>query len=199
MTAILTGDIINSKDHKASKWLPLLKQALSRYGTEPLVWEIYRGDSFQLETTPEQALEAAIYIKAHLKQIRHLDIRVAIGLGEKDHAAEKITESNGTAFVRSGECFDGLKKQTLALNSGNEAFDTTINLMLQLATLTMDNWLPAAAKIVCAVLEHPGANQKEIATLLDKSQSTISEALIRAGFDEVQKMIHFYRTQLAQL
>ncbi|MEC7263256.1 MAG: transcriptional regulator [Bacteroidota bacterium] len=199
MTAILTGDIINSKDHKASKWLPLLKQALSRYGTEPLVWEIYRGDSFQLETTPEQALEAAIYIKAHLKQIRHLDIRVAIGLGEKDHAAEKITESNGTAFVHSGECFDGLKKQTLALNSGNEAFDTTINVMLQLATLTMDNWLPAAAKIVCTVLEHPGANQKEIATLLDKSQSTISEALIRAGFDEVQKMIHFYRTQLAQL
>ena len=199
MTAILTGDIINSKDHKASKWLPLLKQALSRYGTEPLVWEIYRGDSFQLETAPEQALKAAIYIKAHLKQIRHLDIRGAIGLGEKDHVAEKITESNGTAFVRSGECFDGLKKQTLALNSGNEAFDATINLMLQLATLTMDNWLPAAAKIVCAVLKHPGANQKEIAALLDKSQSTISEALIRAGFDEVQKMIHFYRTQLAQL
>ena len=199
MTAILTGDIINSKDHKTSKWLPLLKQALSRYGTEPLAWEIYRGDSFQLETSPEQALEAALYTKAHLKQIRHLDVRVAIGLGEKDYVAEKITESNGTAFVRSGECFDGLKKQTLAINSDNEAFDTTMNLILQLATLTMDNWLPATAKIVCTAMENPEANQKEIATLLDKSQSTISEALIRAGFDEVQKMIHFYRTQLAQL
>ncbi|RIV70487.1 transcriptional regulator [Flagellimonas aequoris] len=199
MTAIITGDIINSKDHKTSKWLPLLKQALSRYGTEPLAWEIYRGDSFQLETSPEQALEAALYIKAHLKQIRHLDVRVAIGLGEKDYVAEKITESNGTAFVRSGECFDGLKKQTLAINSDNEAFDTTMNLILQLATLTMDNWLPATAKIVCTAMENPEANQKEIATLLDKSQSTISEALIRAGFDEVQKMIHFYRTQLAQL
>ncbi|RIV43592.1 transcriptional regulator [Flagellimonas pelagia] len=199
MTAILTGDIINSKDHKASKWLPLLKQALSKYGPEPLTWEIYRGDSFQLETTPEEALEAALYIKAHLKQIRHLDVRVGIGLGEKDYVAEKITESNGTAFVRSGECFDGLKKQTLALHSNNEAFDTTMNLILQLATLTMDNWLPATAKIVCTAMENPEANQKEIATLLDKSQSTISEALIRAGFDEVQKMIHFYRTQLAQL
>lgn len=199
MTAILTGDIINSKDHKASKWLPLLKQALSRYGTEPLAWEIYRGDSFQLETTPEEALEAALYIKAHLKQIRHLDVRMAIGLGEKDYVAEKITESNGTAFVRSGECFDGLKKQTLALHSGNEAFDTTMNLILQLAALTIDNWLPATAKIVCTAMENPEANQKEIASLLNKSQSTISEALIRAGFDEVQKMIHFYRTQLAQL
>ncbi len=199
MKAILTGDIIHSKDHKAGKWLPVLKKSLGRYGSEPLEWEIYRGDSFQLETTPEQALEAAIYIKACLKQIRHLDARIAIGLGEKDHAAEKITESNGTAFYHSGECFENLKKQTLAINSGDETFDTTINVMLQLASLTMDNWLPAAAKIVCTVLEHPEANQKEIAALLEKSQSTISEALIRAGFDEVQKMIHFYKTQLARL
>ncbi|WP_228236113.1 SatD family protein [Allomuricauda sp. M10] len=199
MIAILTGDIIHSKDHKASKWLPILKQALGTYGPEPLAWEIYRGDSFQLETTPERALEAAIYIKACLKQIRHLDVRIAIGLGEKDHQAEKITESNGTAFYHSGERFETLKKQTLALKSGHEDFDETINLMLQLATLTMDNWLPATAKIVCAALEHPKANQKEIASLLDKSQSTISEGLIRAGFDEVQKMIHFYSTQLTRL
>ena len=196
MIAVLTGDIINSKDHKANKWLPVLKQALARYGEAPSDWEVYRGDSFQLKTSPETALEAAIYIKASLKQIRHMDVRIAIGLGEQDYHADKITESNGTAFVRSGECFENLKKQTLALQSGNNLFDTTLNLMLQLATLTLDNWLPAAAKIVKASLEHPEANQKEIASLLDKSQSTISEALLRAGFDEVQKMMHFYTTQL---
>lgn len=196
MIAVLTGDIINSKDHKANKWLPVLKQALARYGEAPSDWEVYRGDSFQLKTSPETALEAAIYIKASLKQIRHMDVRIAIGLGEQDYHADTITESNGTAFVRSGECFENLKKQTLALQSGNNLFDTTLNLMLQLATLTMDNWLPAAAKIVKTSLEHPEANQKEIASLLDKSQSTISEALLRAGFDEVQKMMHFYTTQL---
>ncbi|WP_127018513.1 transcriptional regulator [Flagellimonas beolgyonensis] len=196
MIAVLTGDIINSKDHKANKWLPILKQALSRYGEVPSDWEIYRGDSFQLRTTPEQALEAAIYLKASIKQVRHLDVRIAIGLGEQDYQAEKITESNGTAFVRSGTCFENLKKQTLALQSDNEAFDTPLNLMLQLACLTMDNWLPAASQIVKVSLEHPEANQKELAALLDKSQSTISEALLRAGFDEVQKMMHFYTTQL---
>jgi hypothetical protein len=196
MIAVLTGDIINSKDHKANKWLPILKQALSRYGEVPSDWEIYRGDSFQLRTTPEQALEAAIYLKASIKQVRHLDVRIAIGLGEQDYHAEKITESNGTAFVRSGTCFENLKKQTLALQSDNEAFDTPLNLMLQLACLTMDNWLPAASQIVKVSLEHPEANQKELAAKLDKSQSTISEALLRAGFDEVQKMMHFYTTQL---
>ncbi|MCB0372180.1 MAG: transcriptional regulator [Muricauda sp.] len=199
MIAVLTGDIINSKDHKAAKWLPILKQGLARYGNAPLDWELYRGDSFQLKTHPETALEAAIYLKASLKQIRHLDVRIAIGLGEQDHHADKITESNGTAFVNSGECFENLKKQTLALQSGNALFDDTLNLMFQLANLTMDNWLPATAKIVKASMEHPEANQKELTTLVDKSQSTISEALLRAGFDEVQKMIHFYRTQLARL
>lgn len=199
MIAVLTGDIKNSKDHKADIWLPVLKQALEHYGSEPSDWEIYRGDSFQLQTTPEQALEAAIFIKASIKQIRQLDVRIAIGLGEKSHTAAKITESNGEAFVHSGECFDQLKKQTLALKSQSTLFNETLNTMLSLAALTMDNWLPATATVVKTTMEHPEANQKELATLLGKSQSTISEALIRAGFDEVQKMIQFYRTQLAQL
>nr|WP_297789035.1 transcriptional regulator [uncultured Allomuricauda sp.] len=199
MIAILTGDIKNSKDHKANKWLPVLKAALEHYGSEPSDWEIYRGDSFQLQTNPEQALEAAIFIKACIKQIRHLDVRIAIGLGEKNHTAAKITESNGEAFVHSGECFDQLKKQTLALKSSSDTFNDTLNTMLQLATLIMDNWLPATATAVKTTMAHPEANQKDLARMLGKSQSTISEALIRAGFDEVQKMIQFYRTQLARL
>ncbi|WP_318310281.1 transcriptional regulator [Flagellimonas crocea] len=199
MIAILTGDIKNSSEHKANKWLPLLKEALIRYGKEPKDWEIYRGDSFQLQTTPENALEAAIYIKACIKQIRQLDVRIGIGLGIKNYDAPHITESNGPAFVNSGECFENLKKQTLALKSDHKNFDETINLMLLLSTMTMDNWLPATSKTVKAAMEHPNANQSEIASKLGKSQSTISEALIRSGFDEVQKMIHFYKAQLAQL
>lgn len=198
-TAVITGDIINSRKDTPEAWLPNLKKALSTYGKEPTQWEIYRGDSFQLEIPPEKALEAAIHIKATLKQKKGIDIRMGIGLGEKDYSSEKITESNGSAFVFSGECFENLKKQTLAIKSSSEVFDTTINVMLQLATLTMDNWLPATSRAVKTSIEHPQANQKELAALLNKSQSNISEALIRAGFDEVQKMTQFYTTQLAQL
>lgn len=197
--AIITGDIINSRKATPEVWLPYLKKALNTYGKEPLQWEIYRGDSFQLETSPEKALEAAIHIKSCLKQKKGIDVRMGIGLGEKEYHSEKITESNGSAFIRSGECFENLKKQTLALKSGSEIFDTPINLMLQLASLSMDNWLPATSRIVKTALEHPKANQKELAASLEKSQSNISEALIRAGFDEVQKLIQFYKTQLTQL
>lgn len=199
MVAILTGDIKNSSAHKTAKWLPQLKEALGKYGQEPKAWEIYRGDSFQLETPSENAMEAAVYIKASIKQIRNMDVRMAIGLGEKTYDAPKITESNGPAFVFSGECFENLKKQTLALKSASEDFDTPLNVMLQLASLSMDSWLPATARVVKTALEHPKASQNELASILGKSQSTISEALIRAGFDEVQKMIQFYQSQLSQL
>lgn len=199
MFAVITGDVINSRKTLPTVWLPYLKTALNAYGKEPTHWEIYRGDSFQLEILPEKALEAAIYIKANVKQKKGIDVRMAIGLGEKDYNSEKITESNGSVFINSGECFENLKKQTLALRSNSETFDTTINLMLQLAALSMDNWLPATSRIVKTAMTHPKVNQKELASVLEKSQSNISEALIRAGFHEVKKMIQFYKTHLSQL
>lgn len=199
MVAVLTGDIKNSTEHKASEWLPLLKQALDRYGKEPSDWEIYRGDSFQLQTEPEKALEAALYIKACLKQVRQMDVRIAIGLGEKTYNAKKVTESNGEAFVYSGKCFENLKKQNLAIKTSHTGFDGHINLLLELASLTMDNWTPAISKTVKSAIENPEMNQRELASLLGKSQGNISEELKKAGFDEVQKMIDFYKTQLVHL
>ncbi len=199
MVSVITGDIKNSTAHNASKWLPILKSALDQYGQEPASWEIYRGDSFQLETTPEKALEASIYIKANIKQLRNLDVRMAIGLGQKSYQAEKITESNGEAFVNSGKCFERLKKQNLALKSPNEKLDRHINLLLELALLTMDHWTPAISKTVKHAMENPNMNQSELAGILNKSQGNISEELSKAGFEEIQKMMQFYLTQLQSL
>lgn len=194
MIAVLTGDIKNSTGVDASEWMPALKSALDTYGTEPKAWEIYRGDSFQLETLPNNALDAAISIKASIKQFKNLDVRIAIGLGEKQYQAEKITESNGEAFVNSGKCFEGLKKQNLGIKSSNKTFDEHINLLIELALLTMDNWPPATASTVRYALLNPNKNQKQLAQLLKKSQGNISEELTKAGFDALQKMIRFYKS-----
>lgn len=196
MIAVLTGDIKNSTAYPTDQWLPLLKGALGRFGEEPMDWEIYRGDSFQLQTSPERALEAAIYIKACLKQIRHLDVRIAIGLGKRSYRAEKLTESNGEAFVNSGQCFEGLKKTNLAIKGPEPEFDRHMNLLLELALLNMDHWTPALSKTVKTALENPKMNQNQLAALLDKSQGNISEELKKAGFEEVGKMMQFYLARL---
>ena len=148
MTAIITGDIINSRLDTTGKWREKLRKTLNQFGQEPSTWEIFRGDSFQLELESNEALKASIQIKASIKQIKNLDVRIAIGLGEKDFTSAKITESTGSAFINSGECFDQLKKDSLKIKSQNNEFDNQMNLYIALALLTMDNWSPTTSEIV---------------------------------------------------
>jgi len=196
MIAIITGDIINSTEDDSTEWLSMLKQVLNRYGKSPEKWEIFRGDSFQLEVEPKQALLTSFHIKSCLKQTGSRDVRMAIGIGEANHKAARISESNGSAYVRSGECFEELKKQTLAIRTASEDMDETINLMLQLALLIADNWSSAVATILTASIENPDKSQKELAKLLNKSQSSVSEAMSRGGYGELLKVNQYYSKRI---
>ncbi|MDN5211182.1 transcriptional regulator [Fulvivirgaceae bacterium BMA12] len=193
MTSVITGDIINSRKVLDGAWLATLKAALNRYGQEPASWEIYRGDSFQLEVTPSEALKAALLVKANIKQYKQLDARMAIGIGEKSFPATKITESNGSAFVNSGECFEGLKKRTLAIRSPWPEIDRELNLYFDLALLTMDLWTGNASTILKTAMEHPELTQQALAEKLKKTQSVISESLKRAGYEEIMRMEKRYK------
>ncbi|KJD36162.1 regulatory protein MarR [Tamlana sedimentorum] len=199
MIAIITGDIINSRQSEPEQWLNSLKTCLLYFGKTPKTWEIFRGDSFQLEVKPEDALFASFLIKSTIKQYKNIDVRLAIGLGEKNYDSYKITESNGSAFINSGECFESLKKNTLAIKSRFKNFDITLNLMLELAQLTMNNWTSISSLIIKTSLENPNMKQNEIAELLKKSQSNISEGLKRGGFDEILKLLDYYKNQIQQL
>lgn len=199
MIAIITGDIINSRSENPQRWMNKLKEMLNTIGNEPKDWEIYRGDSFQIRVTPDQALNVAIRIKATIRQFKELDVRMAIGIGEIDYEGTKITESNGSAFIHSGDCFESLKKETLAISSPNEQFDKTINTMLSLASLTMDGWTPAASEIIHASLEHPTKKQIDLAKILNKPQSNISIGLKRGGFDEIQRLMDYYQKEISSI
>ena len=61
MTAVLTGDIINSRKSKTPDWLSNLKETLNKFGQEPKHWEIYRGDSFQLEIDPAKSIRCRYF------------------------------------------------------------------------------------------------------------------------------------------
>ena len=199
MTSIITGDIINSKKSTPEHWLDALKTILNSFGSSPKTWEIYRGDSFQLEVQPKNALQACMLIKATIKQFENLDVRLSIGLGEKTYQSKNITEANGSAFINSGECFENLKKTTLAIKSPFEQFDTTINIMLDLAQLTINNWSSTSATLIKTTLETPDLNQSQLAKKLDKTQGNISQGLKRGGYDEISKLLHYYNTQIQNL
>ena len=197
MKAVITGDIMGSRKLASAIWLPELKAVLSHYGSEPKDWEIYRGDSFQLLVPAEEALEITLCIKATIKQFKEIDVRMAIGVGAVDYLAEKITESNGGAFINSGECFEDLKKQTLGLKTPWEPMNATFAVVFPFMLMIADNWTSTSAEILKKAIENPEFNQSQLAESLNrKSQSSISSSLKRAGYEELKNMISFYKQQI---
>lgn len=199
ITGIVTGDIINSRNIAADKWLPLLKNHFNAIGVTPKTWEIYRGDSFQFEIKPEDALKSCFLLKATIKTIESIDVRLAIGVGKKDFDASKITEANGEVFINSGFAFDNyLKKQNLAVKTPLDDVNEELNLSLSLALLTMNDWTATSAEVMKTVFENPNLTQKEIGKILQVSQASVSKSVKRAGLDEILRLEQRYRKLINQ-
>lgn len=192
--AVLTGDIINSKAYQAGEWMNRLKPFLQSFGTSPGDWEIYRGDEFQLRLSPQQALKAAIQLKALIKQVKGLDVRMAIGIGQETYRGARVGESNGTAYQRSGKAFESLKQESrnMCLATGRQAADRALNLMIALALDFMDDWSPVSAEMMFLVLEKPNASQDAMARHLHIRQSAVSQRLKRARYDLVLALLTYY-------
>ena len=202
MTSIITGDVINSQKVSPLIWLQKLKQELDGVGENPLTWEIYRGDSFQVEVTdPSRALLTAIKLKAAIKSIKEMDVRLAIGVGNKTYETSKITESNGSAFVYSGETFESLvkSKQNLAIATISDKFNQEMNLLFRFALIVMDNWTANSAKVVYLALTNPGYSQKELGKALNIKQNTVSATLKRAYFAEISDMLVWYQNKIKEV
>ncbi|PVX50042.1 hypothetical protein C7377_1688 [Balneicella halophila] len=204
MIAVITGDIIASRKLvNQNKWMSPLKELLSTWGESPLDWKLERGDFFQIEVVqPKEVLKKVLEIKALIKKVKPLeeqktsssiDVRMAIGIGEKTYTGTSISENNGSAYIHSGEKFDSLKKEdvTIGIKSPWQDFDREMNLYLKLAGLFMDKWTLSSAELVEIVLKNPDATQEVIGEQLNIKQNSVSGRWYRAHIDEllaVEKM-----------
>ncbi|MFF5383913.1 SatD family protein [Pedobacter suwonensis] len=200
MICIITGDIIGSRKIKDS-WLSDLKTALKVVSDHSGKWEIYRGDSFQLEVGPENAIKTAAYLKACIKVNKPADVRMGIGIGAIKTKRKKLSESSGDAFVYSGAAFDSLKqaKVNLAVKTDSADFDEEINVLIKLSLIAMDSWGVVAAEMVKMALENNDLLQSELAAISGRTQSSVSEALKRAHYSEIMEMDRIYRKKLNQM
>lgn len=202
MIAVLTADIIDSAQKPASYWLDPLRALLQEFGDQPADWDIYRGDEVQVRTSPQKALLMAARLKALLRSLKGLDIRIAIGLGDEAIRANRVGESNGTAYMRSGRAFGQLRNQksNLWVDSGNQTADAAMNLLLKMALHFMDQWSAVSAETVALALAHPEASQEQLAGQLGIRQSAVSQRQARARLDLVEDLLAFYvETYLKQV
>jgi len=183
--AIITADIVNSSTIDKADWSPILQAIQLKYGAE-----VYRGDSFQLRCENlNECIYDAIHIKAAIKSLRNLDVRMSIGIGEEIYLADSVAESSGSAYERSGKGLDKIdsnKKDLIAFDSGNPAFDLEINTILDLLNVVTTGWKPKQAKAMERLLRNGkqssiNTTQKELAGDLGIKGNTLSTQFSQAN------------------
>lgn len=197
ITSVITGDIIKSRTQvNPDIWMGSLKKALHQINSDKKYWSIYRGDSFQIEIKNwHESFLTAVYIKACIKSIQGLDVRLAIGIGDKTYIGKDVSESNGDAFVFSGETLEILKKekQNLRIKTTNLNLDKELNLYFKLALVIMDRWTVNLAEIVKLSIENPKALQSELGKLIGINQNAISTRQKRAHLSEIMELDVMFR------
>jgi len=209
MIAVITGDIIATRKLvNQEKWLTPLKNLLSTWGNNPKDWILLAGDYFQVEVAnPEEALKKALEIKTLIKKVEPLDerkkistidVRMAIGIGEKTYSAENILESNGPAFINSGEKFNVLKKEsiTIGVKTPWKSFDEEMNLYLKLAGVFMDKWSVSSAELVQIILNNPDITQEEIGKQLGIKQNSVSGRWNRTNVNEILEIEKIFQKKI---
>lgn len=201
MIAVITGDIIKSQHTESEVWLPELKNLLGGWSASPETWEIYRGDEFQLKCSVDAVFAKSLMIKSLIKGFENLDVRLAVGIGNEVFMSEKITESNGSAYVNSGRLLTDIKAdgRSLAIRTENENVNRDLNILFKWASIDYDSWTVATAEIIHRMLTQTELTQDQLAKDLNISQSSVSQRLKRANYELIQETDLFFRKKIAEL
>ncbi|UVL84892.1 hypothetical protein LOY35_04695 [Pseudomonas sp. B21-028] len=200
LEAVLTGDLIHSQSAEntlayITGLKAVLKQLEKRYKAKA---ETFRGDGFQiLLNRPEQALHCAIALRAALvaasPERERWDARIAIGIGSAQQS-----QTYREAFVLSGQGLDSMKKNTLAIFSGYQAFQERTELLTEFVAAILDQWTAVEAQTYAIHLIE-ATDQQSIADALGKSRITINKALQRAQARLLDKYLAYTSRLIREL
>lgn len=217
--AVITGDLVKSSRIKDADMAPVinsLKNTFKEINIQLLngkgSFEIFRGDSFQgLIPNPGLALLVSIIIRAHLRRYEpskvqgqdklnkpilnaYSDARIAIGVGEISHKANRISESQGDAFEKSGRALDALKpdNERLSIVTPWEDINSELTIECKLADAIISRWTATTAEAMFHYLLY-NRNQLELATLLKITQPGVHKRLVIYGnMPSVQSFLNRY-------
>jgi len=205
IVAVITGDIIGSgKSRQTGQWLTRLKESFRIAGAKRS--EVFRGDSFQLELRkPERALEAALIIRTSLKAMtafyqRGMDVRVAVGIGQQEFKAKKVSESNGEAYRFSGRLLDKLKSAggKMGVRTAWPDVDWVMQPSLGLVSAIMDDWTHASSEIAWLYLSKTTI-QRELSHELGISQPSVHKRLVKSHISELNALADCFSVRVREL
>ncbi len=196
MYAILTGDIIASRRVSPSTWQPLLEKFLHENAEPAHEYEISRGDSFQVQVPASRCLELSIQLSALLGAESKVGVRIGIGIGNIETSEKSISKKISDAHIFSGEAFDTLKTDRIRFRTRNAEFDETLNVICSFIGVLIKTWKPMTAATICGALEHQELSQKALSTLIQKHETSVSKALKRGGFHQIEQANQLFKKML---
>lgn len=196
--SVLTGDIVNSSRlgvEERKLLLSALKDVGNLFADKSLpAYKILRGDSFQgIIAAPEDALDIAVLIRLLIKMKfdKHVDARVAIGLGEVTLLTDNIDECDGEAFRNSGQLLEQKSHHYLLFRSPWEEINNELEVHCRMLDLLIKGWTQQQSEAVWERMN--GLNQTETAEKLGISQASVNKRLQLSHWDDFQLIIKRYQ------
>jgi hypothetical protein len=220
--AIINGDVIGSTkmpEKRRESYLEHLKKGFELLKKEKSLgvirnFEMYRGDSFQgALDKPEKALRVALLLRSLSRRnqptkfrvntktkkiflnsgFEVTDLRLAVGIGTITKLTNKLMESDGDAFHRSGRLIDSMKKPglNLAIDTPFEKLNKELEASWGLVDAVVNKWTASQAEVIYYSLM--GYSQIEIAnTQLKTTPSAVNQRLKAASWSALERMIAYF-------
>ena len=187
MKGIITADVVGSTkmDIEVRNALPEILNDLADSLREisPLHLEMYRGDSFQVvvddyKKSPHVAVLIRIGLMRHscMANVRKLDARVSVGIGNVSYMADTIGKSDGEAFVLSGRAFDRLGKKRLVVITSDEKINDEFSVYESILDELMKDVSCARSRTIFEHLLNPELTMEKIGHSLGMSKQAVSQA-----------------------
>jgi len=217
--AVITGDIVGSTRINDPKRLirsmEYLFNELDAHGCiVPGMWEIFKGDSFQLVADADRALEVSLLLRSGFRGMIYTlgnpliademlqvpaDARLGVGIGSVEHLEENLSRAYGEAFVLSGKQLQRLSEEKLCINVGVSDDDLArqLEMMCRLADVIIREWTANSAQAVYRMML-TGGTQGEVASFIGITQPSVQSRLQSAHFDEIRDLLSYFSDQIGK-
>ncbi len=174
---------------------------------QPYIWgRIVKGDSIEIVSeSPAQILRVALLLKLHIKafvpedkvsaDFKRYGVRISVGIGELRINDKERGIIDGEAIYLSGRGLNqlsDLKRCTMAFASSNQELANNVDIVLTL----VDTLINKATQKQCKILYYKimKYNEKEIAEMINASQSNVNQAAASASWQTISKVIEYFET-----
>ncbi|ANQ52522.1 AsnC family protein [Flammeovirga yaeyamensis] len=207
MIAILTADIVSStKTRDNDLWSSCIEEVMNLPFFEDIRWDIFRGDSFQIELTdPSKSLYLAVLLRVFINAKKELydlkiDVRISIGIGKEGFEGDNVMSSDGQAYKLSGRNFDKFHQSQRRLSIATTWDYDLIGFQesVQLIEHLISNWSFSSFTVAKHYLLGV-TKQKELAELVGVSQPAIHKRIQKDNLEGLVNYLNWFSQKIILL